>query len=147
MRKPNPFKLFAFQQRKIGLKPLGIVFHSIAPALRPALLNASTRMGFSPILDFAQQAQAVKRVIQQFSHPISAADISRKFVAGKNAANIAREQQIGHIIASLGIAPMLPIAPLERVFYRLNISFAFFQFFFMIGLLTLVSPFDGSPEK
>lgn len=31
--------------------------------------------------------------------------------------------------------------------YIANNSFAFFQFFLSIGLLTLVSPYDGSPEK
>jgi hypothetical protein len=47
------------------------------------------------------QAQAVQRVIRHFSHPISAADICRQFAEAKNAANVAREQQIGHILATI----------------------------------------------
>jgi hypothetical protein len=51
--------------------------------------------------NLAEQAQAVQWVIQQFSHPISAADISRQFAEAKKAANVAREQQIGHILETI----------------------------------------------
>ena len=37
--------------------------------------------------------------------------------------------------------------PFSVARYKLKISLAFFQFFFKIGLLTEVSPFEGSPEK
>ena len=54
--------------------------------------------------------QAVQRVIQQFSHPISAADISRHFAAGKKAANVAREQQIGHMLETICTLGLLSAA-------------------------------------
>jgi hypothetical protein len=44
--------------------------------------------------------------IQQFSHHISAADIGRQFSEGKMAANVARQQQTGHLqgtIFTLGL--------------------------------------------
>jgi hypothetical protein len=49
----------------------------------------------------AEQAQAVQRMLQQFNHPISAADINRKFVEAKKAANASREQQIGHLLETI----------------------------------------------
>jgi hypothetical protein len=58
----------------------------------------------------AKQAQAVQRVFQQFSHPISAADISRQFADGKKAANVAREQQIGHMLETIFTLGLLSAA-------------------------------------
>lgn len=86
-----------FQPRKFGLKPIEIVFPIHSPGLKTRAMDCIKNVGFSPILDLIEKSQAVKFSIQQFSHPISAADISRQFVEGKKGANVAREQQIGHI--------------------------------------------------
>lgn len=43
--------------------------------------------------------------------------------------------------------PNVSSIPFSVASYKLKISLAFFQFFFKIGLLTDVSPFEGSPEK
>jgi len=46
-------------------------------------------------------AQAVQRTLQQFTHPVSPADISRQFAEVKKAANALREEQIGHLLETI----------------------------------------------
>jgi hypothetical protein len=49
----------------------------------------------------AEQAQAVQRMVHQYHHPISAADIAGQFVEAKKAANAARMQQIENILETI----------------------------------------------
>jgi hypothetical protein len=55
----------------------------------------------------AEQAQAVQRMVQQYHHPISAADIAGQFVEAKKAANTARVQQIENILETIYMLGLL----------------------------------------
>jgi len=57
--------------------------------------------GFSPNLDYVAQAYSVQYPGQQFTNPVSPADISRRFEPGKKAANALREEQIGHLLKTI----------------------------------------------
>jgi hypothetical protein len=55
----------------------------------------------------AEQAQAVQRMVQQYHHPISAADIAGQFEEAKKAANAARMQQIENILETIYMLGLL----------------------------------------
>jgi len=46
----------------------------------------------------AEQAQAIQRIIQQYQHPISVAEINKQFKKVGKQANMTRERQISHLL-------------------------------------------------
>jgi hypothetical protein len=66
----------------------------------PETAKAATELPEWP-KHLAEQAQAVQRTLQQFTHPVSPVDINRQFAPGKKAANTLREELIGHLLETI----------------------------------------------
>jgi len=57
--------------------------------------------------DLAERAQAVQRIMQQFQHPISAAEINKQFKKGSKTVQISRQQQIESLLGTFNALGLL----------------------------------------
>ena len=55
----------------------------------------------------AEQAQVVQRIIQQYQHPISIADVTKQFKSANKAATKKREEQVGSLLETISTLGLL----------------------------------------